>query len=81
MCGTGYLSGTVRALSALLSLQRRDTLSFFGTMCRGDAYGLFEGRAVTCCIIESNSTLASLKRSGASRRGLQNSGGPDVVLM
>jgi hypothetical protein len=50
-------------------------------MWSADDQELSEGRAVPSLTITSNSALAMASGSGASRRGLQETGGPGVVRM
>ena len=56
-------------------------MSFLGTRCRGEDDGPSARLAVPSLSIASNSDLATAKRSGASRRGRQATGGPGVVQM
>lgn len=49
-------------------------------MCKGDAYGLFEGRHTPIFRRYPNSDFAAVSLSGVRRRGFENVGAPLVSM-
>ncbi len=77
--GMGYLSGVVTWLRCRKSPHGLQSPDFFGTMCRGDAQGLLEGRMMPMSNMCWNSFLLAHNRSGERRLVFMAMGGPVVT--
>ena len=78
-CGKGYLSGTVTELRRRKSPKILHEPSFLGTMWRGAAQGLLDGRHNPSLTSFWNVCFAALSFSGDKRLARSAIGGPLVM--